>query len=235
MNQRITDICRFYDLLDVLQHRFGGARSLATSSGKLDWPKRGVYFFLENGEGRSQSGDGARVVRIGTHALKTGASTTIWHRLRGHRGSARSGGGNHRGSSFRLDVGTAMMGRDDDACPTWYDRRSDAPREVRDAEQRMESRVSEVIGAMPFLWLPAEDDAGPHSERGLIERGAIALLSNWKKDPIDPPSADWLGLHCNRTRVRDSGLWNSNHIDEAYEPAFLDVFERLVNDARVSR
>ena len=27
--------------------------------------------------------------------------------------------------------------------------------------------------------------------------------------------------------VRDSGLWNQNHVDETYEPYFLDVLERL--------
>ena len=231
MDQRLSDVRRFYDLLGTLEGKLGGMRTLGSSSGRLGWPQRGVYFFFEGGEARSDSGEGARVVRIGTHALNDGSGTTLWGRLRGHRGSSRSGGGNHRGSIFRLIVGTALMARDGDICPTWHNRRANAPREIRDAEQSMEARVSEVIGAMPFLWLPVEDEAGPQSERGLIERGTIALLSNWNRDPIDPPSPDWLGRHCNRPRVRASGLWNSNHVDESYDPAFLDCFERLVDKA----
>jgi hypothetical protein len=71
--------------------------------------------------------------------------------------------------------------------------------------------------------------------RGYIERNAIALLSNYNKAPLDPPSPGWLGCHYNRPGVRDaglrvrtSGLWNSNHVDEIYDPVFLDELERLL-------
>ena len=82
---------------------------------------------------------------------------------------------------------------------------------------------------MPFLWLAIEDEPGPASLRGYIERNSIALLSNFSKEPLDPPSRTWLGYLCNRDRVRASGLWNSNHVDEAYEPAFLDTLARLID------
>jgi hypothetical protein len=66
--------------------------------------------------------------------------------------------------------------------------------------------------------------------RGKIERNTIALLSNFNKSPLDPPSPDWLGRHCNRDRdcVRASGLWNQNHVHESYDPEFLDDLERHV-------
>lgn len=64
-----------------------------------------------------------------------------------------------------------------------------------------------------------------------MERNAIALLSNRNKAALDPPSPEWLGRHCDGERVRESGLWNSNHVDEAYDPAFLDEFEQLVDRA----
>ena len=54
-----------------------------------------------------------------------------------------------------------------------------------------------------------------------MERDAIALLSIYRKEPLDAPSSGWLGHHCDRERVRSSGLCNSNHVDEAYDPAFL--------------
>ena len=82
---------------------------------------------------------------------------------------------------------------------------------------------------MPFLSLAIDDDAGPGSKRGYIERNAIALVSNFGKTPLDPPSQLWLGRHSERERVRSSGLWNSNHVVEQYDPAFLGELERLVS------
>lgn len=228
MSDRHAEIMRFYELLDELSKRIGGMRLLRNCQGRMDWPKRGLYFFFEDGESRNQSGSGPRVVRVGTHALKDGSSTTLWKRLAQHKGVARSSGGNHRGSIFRLIVGTALIERDGLASESWDNRQSTAPREVRLAEQPIEQMVSSVIGAMPFLWLDIDDDAGAQSERGVIERGSIALLSNWQKEPIDPPSDTWLGSHCNRGRVRASGLWNSNHVDETYDPRFLAVLERRI-------
>ena len=31
----------------------------------------------------------------------------------------------------------------------------------------------------------------------------------------------------NRERIRRSGLWNSNHVDETYAPDFLDTLTQL--------
>ncbi|MWB77966.1 hypothetical protein GLS40_08025 [Pseudooceanicola sp. 216_PA32_1] len=211
----------------MLEGRLGATRTLAKSASR-DCPQRGVYFFFEPGEQRSGSGDGARVVRVGTHALKPGSNTKLWTRLSQHRGALRSGGGNHRGSIFRLLVGSALIARDGLSCPTWDTQRSNAPSPVRAAEVEMERLVSRSIGAMPVLWLSVDDDPGAESERGVIERGAIALLSGWGQAGIDPPSVNWLGHACTRDKVRRSGLWNNNHVDEAYDPRFLDVMERRV-------
>ena len=139
-----------------------------------------------------------------------------------------SGSGNHRGSIFRLIVGTALIQKDGRDYSSWG-QGSSAPREIRDSEQPLESAVSEVIGEMPFLWIDIGDEPGPDSQRGYIERNAIALISNFGKLPLDPPSQDWLGHYCSRERVRTSGLWNSNHVDEDYDPAFLDTLEHFTN------
>jgi hypothetical protein len=120
----------------------------------------------------------------------------------------------------------ARNGRD---FPTWGHSRN-APADVRAAENALECEVSKVICAMPFLWLAINDEPGAESLRGLIERNSIALLSNFEKEPLDPPSAGWLGHSCNRELVRKSGLWNQNHVDEAYDPGFLDPLEKLVSE-----
>jgi hypothetical protein len=86
---------------------------------------------------------------------------------------------------------------------------------------------------MPFLWLTVEDRPSAHSMRAYLERNAIALLSNYGKlgtpHAIDPPSAAWLGHYCENAFVRESGLWNVNHVDrKAWDTAFLNELERLI-------
>ena len=239
MAERVADTIRFYELLDRLGTRVGGPRFLQSCHGRIDWPTRGVYFFHESGEARSEMGGGRRVVRIGTHGLKNGSRSTLWGRLSQHRGSPGSGRGNHRGSIFRLIVGIALSNRNNVPLPeSWgvagsvgeVARRLNVDRvAVREAEADLEARVSEYIGRMPFLWLDVNDPPGPKSNRGLIERNAIALLSGYRQPAADGPSTQWLGHHSDRERVRLSGLWNNNHVDEAYDPSFLDAMERCTD------
>lgn len=85
---------------------------------------------------------------------------------------------------------------------------------------------------MPFLWLAVDDPPGPDSDRGYIERNAIALLSNYgAPQPIDPPSATWLGRHAAADAIRRSGLWNVNHVVNRYEPVFLGFLDSYVSRA----
>ena len=228
-SDRINDLRRFYELLDDLESRLGGARKLSNCSGRDGWPQRGIYFFRETGEQRIETGQGPRIVRIGTHALKAGSGTKLWTRLSQHKGVVKSGAGNHRGSIFRLIVGAALIERDGLDYPTWG-KGSSAPRDTREGELALEQAVSAEIGEMPFLWLDIDDEPGPDSVRGYIERNAIALLSNCGKEALDTPSTSWLGQFSSRQRVRESGLWNSNHVTENYDTEFLQTLKTKVNN-----
>ncbi|MCD6283310.1 hypothetical protein J7J84_06895 [bacterium] len=227
----LSDIRAFYRLLADLKGRICGLRTLATCDGKTSWPQRGVYFFFEEGEIRRESGSGLRVVRVGTHALKTGSKTTLWKRLKNHKG-AKNGGGNHRGSIFRLLIGAALMKRDKRLRVESWGQGNSAPKEVQEREKLLEMEVSEYIGAMPFLWLKVDDEPSPVSLRGIIERSSIALLSNYGKSQakaIDQPSGGWLGRSSDREKACKSGLWNSNHVDGKYDPLFLSKLAKLVS------
>ena len=214
----------FYSLLSDLRQKQGGYRFLRTADGRMGWPQQGVYFFFEPGEVR-EDGTTLRVTRVGTHALIETSRTTLWDRLRQHRGNVggrNPGGGNHRGSIFRLHVGTALISRDGwpEAAATWGDG-SSAPREVRAREVALERAASEYIGAMPFLWLGVQD----RNARASLELGAISLLSNLDREPVDPPSPAWLGHHADREAVKRSGLWNVQHVDAPPNPAVLKLVE----------
>lgn len=166
---RLADTRLLHHLLDRLEHRVGGKRRLADCTGRMEWPRRGVYFFFEPGEERSGSGAGPRLVRVGTHAITAQSRSKLWTRLSQHRGTAR-GGGNHRGSVFREIVGAALARRGDLPLPrSWGvgSSRGEAAKklgltrdEVKAAEAELELRVSHYVGALPFLWVDVDDEPG---------------------------------------------------------------------------
>ena len=223
---------RFYEMLADLESRIGGRRRLLDCDSRSGWPARGVYFFFESGELR-QDGITPRVVRVGTHALIDTSRTTLWGRLSQHRGNVggtRPGGGNHRGSIFRLHVGAALLARDpwpDEIRATWSVGQS-AGVTARAGEYPLEQAVSTYIGNLPLLWLGVDDAPGSASDRGLIERGSIRLLSNLRRPAIDPPSPEWLGHHAPSQAVRGSGLWNVRHVDELQDEEFFETLGRWI-------
>jgi hypothetical protein len=222
----------FYRLLGQIAAGEDGPRRLAESTGRDGWPRSGVYFFFEDGETRT---DGtSKVVRVGTHALRSTDKTSMWGRLRQHRGrigGRNPGGGNHRASIFRGHVGTALIRRDglpDGLLESWACRHQHA--EWAQAEDALEREVSRHIGSMPFLWLAVPTRPDGSSDRGYIERNSIALLSCLTDGP-DKPSTSWLGHHASSSKVRQSGLWNSDHVDEHYDSGFLHLLADLAGNA----
>jgi len=232
MNRK-EDLDRFYQILSQLENRVDGKQQLKDCDGYMDWPDRGVYFFFADDEHRAH-GDQLRLTRVGTHAVSEGSSTTLWNRLRTHRGALSGtyeGGGNHRGSVFRERVGEALIERHglQKKYPEWG-HGSSAGRERRLSELELERRVSGYIRELPFLWVAVDDEPGPNSDRAYLERNAIALVSNYEKPSIDSRLEDWLGKNSPSEEIRNSGLWNVNHVEESYDPAFLDRLEQAIED-----
>jgi hypothetical protein len=205
----------------------------------MDWPNRGVYFFLEPGETRDAT-EHRRVTRVGTHAVSAGSSTSLWDRLKQHYGTGSGSsnhphGGAHRGSVYRKRVGEAIIEKHDlhDDYPVWDDRWSSIERErstVRDEEYILERRVSAYVREQPFLWVALDDEPSADSDRAYLERNAIALLSNFGKQSIDSRADGWLGNSSQSRAIRESGLWNVNHVAERYDSGFLDLLETAVTE-----
>jgi hypothetical protein len=91
------------------------------------------------------------------------------------------------------------------------------------AEAPLEREVSAYIGQMPFLWVNVPDAPSRTSDR-TWELNSIALLSNFERPSIHPPSPNWLGLQSSKRTIQESGLWNTNHVEKSHDPAF---FEKL--------
>ena len=222
---------RFYELLEQLEVHIGGSRRVGSLTGRMRWPDRGVCFFFEPGERRSGAGVGLRVVYVGTHAVTAGSKSTLWNRVHQHRGTLDPLGGNHRGSVFRKLVGEATMARTPSVGSLNWGKKEKKREGDKDSERHLEALVSRRIGQMRLLFLPVEDGPGPGSLRAFIKRNIVALLSGFVEGWIDPPSPHWLGYHSPSERVRCSGLWNRNYVDDVIDPRFLDVLHDLVRDA----
>jgi hypothetical protein len=239
MQKRGADLVRFYRLLGELETLNGGQRRLASAEAAQGWPARGVAFFFEKSERRSDSGTGPRVVRVTTHALKPELNSSLWDRL------AADKGGVHRQSPFRTLVGLSLRELMGNKEPQSWGRGADAAAAAREHgeplaaverhEAALEAAVSVYLGQMPFVVLAVDDAPGPMSARGFIEKNAVALLSNYARTVVDPPSPAWLGRRCGREKVRQSGLWNLNHVDAAYDPSFMETMRSCMEDMRQGR
>ena len=225
---RIEATRAFYALVEELERRIGGRWRVLSADGQRRWPERGVYFLFEPGERRSGSGLGSRVVHVGTHALTAGSDSTMWSRVRKHRGTTAPPGGNHRVSGLRERVGSALMARTPTlAVATWGRRLPDAA-DSDPGEDAVEVLVTRRIRAMSIVFLPIDDEPGPDSQRGYVARNSVALLSGFTQTPVDPPSMHWLGRWSPCERVSQSGLWKPDHVDDPVDPGFMDVLTDLV-------
>ena len=106
---------------------------------------------------------------------------------------------------------------------------SSANTTVRGTEYDLERAVSTVIGAMDVLWLSIDDPPSAGSARAVVEVGTIALLSNWHRSVIDPPSPIWLGRHTNRPEIVASGLWNVRHVNENWSTHVLQLMSDWID------
>ena len=226
---KISYLNKFYDLLDELEEKVGGRRQLDDCHGRMNWPKRGVYFFFEPGELRAKKPSSPCVVRVGANAV-TAADTasTLWQRIEKHKGTKTLRGGDHRTSVFRNLVGDAIGQRNPELMPeSWGDVRP-ISREMQELEYLHEIRVSKYLAGMTLLFVCVPDASGSDNMRKFIERKAIALLSNYCESSPDEPSSGWLGYHSTREKVQRSGLWNEKHVDTDSNPTFLNHFEEFI-------
>lgn len=217
-----------YNLLDKLEEGLSGKRIFSDTDGSQIWPKKGVYFLYEPKEYRTKFSDKQRVVRVGTHGVSRGSKSSLWTRLRTHKGT-KNGSGNHRSSIFRLHIGSALInkyGYNQDY-PFWGKGQS-ANLEIRLKEKPLENHVSKYISKFSILWLAIQDETGPRSDRAYIERNCIGLLAK-ACGLYDFPSKHWMGKYSDNKKIRNSGLWNVDYIDYNYDPVFLDVLKMYID------
>jgi hypothetical protein len=222
---RQKQIDDFYEFIEQLPIRY----LKDVKNGEL--PEKGVYFFFEECENRANSNK-KRVVRIGTHAVQANSKATLYKRLKQHSGP-NHGFGRHRMSVQRELIGFSIKNKKySGQYNEWGNRNVKSNKTILFQEKNLEKEVSDYILNMPFVVLKVEGDSSKDNLRAYIERNSIKLLSNYRKNPVDPPSKNWIGLKCGNDKVINSGLWNRKEIDDKndVDKDFLDKLEGLINE-----
>jgi hypothetical protein len=225
--KRLRQMDDLYEMLSRLS-RIDDERDVPLGHRKsFDTTMKGIYFFYQAGETRLSKPFTPRVVRIGTHGVSAGSKSSLWTRLRTHRGG-KDGLGNHRSSIFRLHIGQCLIRRSslELVFPTWGVGQS-ASTSIRASEREIEEEVSHIVSEMRLTCLRVNDDSSPDSDRAYLERNLISLLSG-PDGPIDLASRSWLGKWSDRPAIHDSGLWNVNHVREEFDPVSLEVMGQYV-------
>lgn len=221
-SERIKALDRLYDMLFLYENKMGGIFQFKELGNDKLIPKRGVYIFFSENEKRLFSTKFNRIVRVGTHAVSQGSKSTLYNRLKTHKGKSNFDG-NHRSSIFRLHVGNAIMNKQNITCDSWG---KDFPvtEALKKQELEIEKEVSNYIGEMPVLLINIDDKVSKYSDRSYIEQNLIALISG-KYYPLDFQNQSWLGNFSVNDSVRKSSLWNVDYTDKWYQQDFLDVLE----------
>lgn len=211
---RIRDLKRLYTHIEAARKKDLTFNFSELPNKKL--AKRGVYIFLDPNK-KNFLQTGPRIVRIGTHAVSLDSKSTLKNRLRSHFGQ-NDGGGNHRGSIFRLHVGTALL-ESKKLCykQDFWGKGQHAPIEIRKAEEEVEKQVSTYLSRLEIFVIPINDEPSKDSLRAHIETQLIALCTE-DLQPIDTPEPKWLGFHSPMSPIVKSGLWNLRDVAKKYKP-----------------
>ena len=201
-----SPVGQFLSVLADLRDQIGGPYYLGDVNGRLEWPDRGVYFFFSPASDlRQMPSTKWRLSRIGTVGVSTGSSNTLWNRLRQHRGNVRgkyAGGGNHRGSIFRLHVGRALIEKHGwhDEYPTEASRIS-TPRRLLFASRNTNSNSAcrSTSGICRFCGLTFRASPDPSATEPRLSQ----TLSRWCRGIVDLQDRQTsIGLDITRRNLR---------------------------------
>lgn len=236
---RPTRLQELYGELARLNERTDGPYYLSDVDGSLDWPDRGVYVLFDpETDLEHQSRDQWYISRIGTVGDCKGSTSTLWDRLRAHRGTvsgAYADGGNHRGSIFRQHVGRCIIEREGlEEYPHWGKAHRSLPDSVettalREQEHSLELRVSQQIRKMPFLVIDIPGGPGPDCSRAMIEKNLIALTAHARRTTPGLIRDGWLGRCSPRGTIAHSGLWNLDHVNAFYSDSVIHDVESYID------
>ena len=206
---------RIHELLELLPlHRYPIRRQ--------DLPSNGIYFFYEEGE-VIKIGNRVfkRIVRVGTHKEQGRFPNRILDHFYGDKNS----------SVFRRHLGAAILTKEDPRSPRLREWMKGS-KTLRDIERKVSRLLRERFS---FRYIRVDD----RDERLELEERLISTLARFSPKYVSP---NWLGRHSPSREIRESGLWNVEHVNSPryIEPKHLTrlkqlVYETLATEARGKR
>jgi hypothetical protein len=177
-------------------------------------PRNGLYFLFEKGEEGHES---RRIVRAGTHTGEGQLPSRLCQHFLLE---------NKDRSIFRKNIGRALLNRDHDPFLSLWDldltsrsNKSQCSGLDVDRQRAVEHSVSKYIrDHFSFVVV----SVAAKTERLSLESKAISTVSLCEECG---PSAEWLGLHSPKGKIRDSGLWLVNELYK--EPLKRGDLDRL--------
>jgi hypothetical protein len=182
-------------------------------------PKNGIYFFYEKGEIWGHGENQPRIVRIGTHREGNFQSRIAEHFLldeaKMNLGVTRARP--HDRSIFRKNIGRTLLNRQRSPyLAVWeidFMKRENLQkhghlREI-ETERRIEAEVTRLLQEnFSFRFVVLEGQSVRMGSEGLEARliGTVAGCS------ACGPSPGWLGQHSPKAKIRQSGLWQVQHL-----------------------
>lgn len=191
-----------------LHELFNQKTRLSFPFDKKDIPENGIYIIFEKGE---TLGELDRIVRIGTHE----ADNNLITRLNQHFS------GNKNGSAFRKYIGFCIISQENPKyLPTWKLKSSQHEEVNKKYERELEECISHYIKKhTSFIVF----EVNTKEERLFWEKKLIATLAQSDETKA---SDNWLGNHSPELKIKQSGLWQTQHIKA--EILTDDEFDELV-------
>ncbi len=194
---------RVHELLELLPlHKYPVRRQ--------DLPSNGIYFFYEEGEIiRTSNKVIKRIVRVGTHREQGRFPGRILDHFYGNKNS----------SIFRKHLGAAILAKENPhslKLREWMKQN----KTFRDVEEKVSRLLREKFS---FRYVRVDD----RDERLELEERLISTLARFSPKYISP---NWLGQYSPSREIRESGLWNVEHVDSPryMGPKQLARLEQLV-------
>jgi len=180
-------------------------------------PENGIYFFYEEGESWGHGGDGLRITRIGTHRDGNFRSRIAEHYLlkESDMNFDATKRAPHDRSIFRKHIGRALLNQDKDSyLQIWnkdFTKRQEREQygHLRDIEKekRIESTITQLLRESLYFRFIIIDSK---EERRRLESSLIGTVAQCT---LCRPSPTWLGENSPDRRVRESGLWQIQHLN----------------------
>jgi len=180
-------------LIETIYSLLGTLQVYDCSYKPSNLPDNGIYFFYEGGEQCEINGKVMeRIVRVGTH----NSDNRFRDRIRNHYK------GNKNSSVFRTHVGSAIINekrlRNIDI-NEWM-------KHMTPTNNDIERIIDDIFKEkFKFRCIPVQSK----KDRLYLEERLIATLSHYNFTPSDR----WLGHFAERKEIRNTGLWNVQHIN----------------------